>query len=168
MTGVVIPTGNQDYALAASIGAGGNYADTFQGSVENITSDDFDADGISRSDLYELAPGTIAAGTYNTPGRYLGYFELKPDGTLTFNTTAAPLPAPAITAIARSGGVTTVSFTTVANATYSLLSVGAEGVISPVSGWAQGASVSGDGGVLTLQDSNSADVRFYSIKVQRP
>lgn len=105
---------------------------------------------VSRSDLYELIPGTSAAGTLNTAGRYLGYFELKPDGSLTFNTGKPPLTNPAITAIVRDGGVTTVSFTTVAGATYQLRATGADGLATSPSSWAAGATVVGTGSVLTL------------------
>ena len=64
------------------------------------------------------AASTAARST--PPGRYLGFFEFKPDGTLTFNTTA-PLPAqPSITSVVRNGDVTTVSFTTVSGLTYRL------------------------------------------------
>jgi hypothetical protein len=166
VTGVVIPS-TGSYALSPVIGASGNYNSTFQGNAENTTAADFDADAsnVSRSDLYELLPGALGDNTYNTAGRYLGYFELKPDGTLTFNTTSPPPPRPTITGIARAGTVTTVSFTTVANATYSLLSADA-GLSAPSSTWTVGSSVSGNGSVLSLQDTNSAAVRFFSVQAQ--
>lgn len=170
VVGVVIPTSSPDYALAPVIGDGGNYVGTFQGNAENTTPSDFDGDlaNVSRSDLYELLPGTVGAGTYNTPGRHLGFFELKPDGTLTFKTTATLPPAPTITGITRVGNVTTVSFTTVTNATYSLVAVNGAGLTTPVSGWSVGASTGGTGNVLSLSDTNATDVRFYSVKVQSP
>jgi hypothetical protein len=68
-TGVVIPV-NNNFNVSQVIGATGNYANTFQGNVENLTADDFDGTpaNVSRSDLFELLPGTTAAGTVNTAG----------------------------------------------------------------------------------------------------
>lgn len=166
-TAVTIP-GATDFALAPLIGDAGDFAGTFQGNVENRTADDFDGDpaNVSRSDLYELIPGTSAAGTLNTAGRYLGYFEFKPDGSLTFNTGKPPLTNPAITAIVRDGGVTTVSFTTVAGATYQLRATGADSLAESPSTWTAGATVLGTGSVLTLQDTSAEAVRFFAIEAR--
>jgi len=165
-TGVVIPT-SSELALAPAIGDSGNYAGAFQGNVEAFTPETFDSDpgSVSRSDLYELIPGTSADGTLNTPGRYLGYFELKSDGTLTFNTGATPPPSPNITAILRENDITTVSFSTVATASYRLRASGALG--TPVSSWpVVSGPVSGTGAILSLQDTNSAANRFFAIEAQ--
>lgn len=96
-TGVVIPS-TGDFSVSPLLGDGGDFAGTFQGAVEASTPADFDSDpsSVSRVDLYELLPGSTAAGTLNNPGRYLGYFELKPDASLTFNTL---LPTPALPTI---------------------------------------------------------------------
>lgn len=166
VTGVVIPV-NHSYAIGPVIGIDGNYVGNFQGDVETLTDAAFDSDpnNVSRADLYELLPGTSASGTLDTPGRYLGYFELKPNGSLTFNTTVPPPPAPVITSVVRIGNVTTVSFTTVANATYRLRTAGAPG--ASVSTWTTGGtSVSGNGSVQTLQDTSSADARFFAVEAQ--
>ena len=164
VTGVVIPV-NTDYALSSVIGDSGNYVGTFQGNVETLTATDFDGDpaNVSRADLYELQPATSTLGL---PGRYLGYFELKPDGTLTFNTSSPLPPRPTITSITRAGDVTTVSFTTVSGATYRLRSTDAAGLTSAVTTWTTGASTSGTGSVLSLSDTNSADVRFFAVDAQ--
>ncbi|MBE7500443.1 MAG: hypothetical protein HS113_09100 [Verrucomicrobiales bacterium] len=168
-TGVIVPlTGAfQNFNLSAPLGPTGNYANNFQGNVENQTPDDFTASPskVARSDLYELAPGTTSAGTLNTPGRYLGYFEFKTDGTLTFNTTIT-VPTPEITGVRRDNGVTTLSFATVNGVTYRLRAAGTAGVTTPVSTWAAGASVVGDGTVKTLQDDSADAVRFFSIEAQ--
>jgi hypothetical protein len=167
VTGVVIPV-SSDYKLAPVIGGSGDYDFTFQGNVENLTPDDFDLDpeNVTRSDLYELLPGSLAGGTYNTAGKYLGYFEFKPDGTLTFNTGAPLLPPPVITSVTRDGDVTTVSFTTVNGATYRLRATDAAGLNAGVSSWSNGASVAGDGNIQSLQENSAADIRFYSVEAQ--
>jgi hypothetical protein len=165
-TGVVIPV-NTDFNLGQVLGSFGNYDNTFQGNVENLTAADFDGDpgNVSRSDLYELLPGNS---TLNLPGRYLGYFELKPNGTLKFtvpSATATP-PAPNITSVTRNGDVTTVSFTTVAGATYRLRTTNAAGLTTPVSTWAVGDSIAGTGGVLSLTDTNTAGIRFFRVAAE--
>lgn len=164
--GVVIPV-DAPFAIGPAFGPDGNYVGAFQGSVENVTADDFDGDpaNVSRSDLYELLPGTTAAGTLNTPGRFLGYFELKPDGTLTFNTGSTPPPTPVISGVSRAGEVTTVSFATVNGATYRLRTTDAAGLGSPVSNWSAGPSLTGNGSVQSLQDSSPAAVRFFAVEV---
>jgi len=165
-TGVVIPV-NHNFNISQVIGTAGNYANTFQGGVENVTADDFDGDpgNVSRSDLYELLPGTTAAGTVNAPGRHLGYFELKPDGTLTFNTGSTPLPAPEIAGVSREGEVTTVSFNTVNGATYRLRATDAAGLGSPVATWSAGSSLTGNGSVQSLQDTSPDAVRFFILEI---
>lgn len=168
-TGVIVPlTGAfQNFNLSDPIGPGGNYANQFQGKVENQTPDDFAGtpSNVSRSDLYEVEPGTTSGGTINTPGRYLGFFELRADGTLTFNNTIA-VPTPEITGISRADGVTTLSFLTVSGVTYVLRATGADGLTTPVSTWTAGASVSGDGTEKTLQDTSADAIRFFSIEAQ--
>ena len=166
VTGVVIPA-SSDYAFTPLIGDAADYG-SFQGNVENRTPDDFDSSAsiVVRSDLYELLPGASAEGTLNAPGRYLGYFELKPDGTLTFNTGAPAITQPSITNVARNGSVTTVSFTTVSGATYRLRATDAAGLTSPVSTWSPGATVSGNGALQSLQDTSSDGLRFFAVEAQ--
>ena len=165
-TGVVIPV-NNNFNVSQVIGATGNYANTFQGNVENLTADDFDGapGNVSRSDLYELLPGTTAAGTVNTAGRFLGYFELKPDGTLTFNTGSPALPVPEIATVTHDGDVTTVSFATVNGANYTLRATDAAGLGSPITTWATGPTLTGNGSVQSLKDTSAAAVRFFAVEV---
>ena len=96
--GVLIPA-NSDYGLSPVLGEG-NYVGTFQGNVEATTSATFSGNStnVSRSDLYELLPGSFGT---DTPGRHLGYFEFKPDGSLTFNT-----PPPPVVTWANPAGIT--------------------------------------------------------------
>ncbi len=135
--------------------------------MENLTADDFDGApaNVSRSDLFELLPGNTAAGTVNTAGRYLGYFELKPDGTLTFNTGSLAIPVPEIATVTRDGDVTTVSFATVTGANYTLRATDAAGLGSPVTTWAAGPTHTGNGSVQSLQDTSTAAVRFSAVEV---
>jgi len=158
--GVVIPVDNNPN-VGDPIGVSGNYAGNFQGNVETLTATNFtsNAANVSRADLYELLPGSGDA-------RYLGYFELKPNGTLTFNNPVVAPARPTITSLNRTGDVTTVSFTTVSSATYRLRATDAAGLTSPVSAWAIGASVIGNGAVQSLTDTNTASVRFFAVDAQ--
>jgi hypothetical protein len=157
--GVIIPT-SSDYAFTPVITTGGNYDGGFQGSVENDTAADFtsDAANVSRSDLYELLPRT-ADGQL---GRYLGFFELKGNGTLTFKTTAAGPARPNITSITRSGSISTVSFTTTSGYTHRLRFTTALG--TPVSTWSIGNSLSGTGSVQSLQHTTTSANTFYAVE----
>jgi hypothetical protein len=160
-TAVIIPSNNPDYGLNLTIGDG-DYGVSFQGNVQNLTASDFDGDSenVSRSDLFELRPGN------DTPGRYLGYFEFKPDGSLTFNTSMPLPPRPTVTNITRDGELTTVSFTTVTGATYHLRATDAAGLTTPVSSWSIGASANGTGSVVSLTETNSTDLRFFAVDAQ--
>lgn len=167
-TGIVLPVAAA-YAIGPVLGAEGNYVGTFQGSVENVTPDDFDADtaNVSRSDLYELIPGTTAAGTLNAPGRALGFFELKADGTLAFKTgSATPPPVPHIDSIVRNGDVATVSVTSAAGFNYRLRHTDAAGLGTPVSSWPTGPAVPGTGGVLALEDRATDGIRYYVVEAR--
>lgn len=163
-TGVIIPSSDM-----ASYGnlmtTDGNFNGTFQGNAENTTPDNFSASGVPvRSDFYELVPG--AGATLNTPGTYLGYFEFRPDGTMTFTAAGGQptVPQPTITAIRRTGNLATISFTTVSGATYTLRHTNSAGLTAPVANWTPGTgSVAGDGLSKSLQDdSNDAD-RFFVV-----
>ncbi len=164
-TAVAIPVGNA-FSPGPSLGDPPTLVGTFQGRVEAVTADDFDSDegNVSRADLYELVPGTRAEGTLDAPGRLLGYFELKTDGTLTFSNGVVPPQAPVITAITRDGDLTVVSFPTVNGVTYRLRHTDAAGLGTPVSTWTSGPTVNGTGSPATLQDSSTSAVRFYAIE----
>ena len=166
-TGVIIPV-NAPFAIGPVLGIDGDYVGSFQRIVENVTPDDFDGDSsnVSRSDLYELLPGTRSAGTLDAPGRYLGYFELKPNGTLTFQNTPPLPPRPAITGITRNGNVTSVSFNTVAGVTYLLRYTDVAGLSSAASGWTAGASIAGSGSVVSIEDTHADAIRFYIVEAQ--
>src|SRR5262249_26662412 len=106
---VIEPTGEpRSYGLV--IGDQGNFKGNFQGNVENNTGTSFTEP--VRSDFYETRPATG-----NPPGRYLGYFELRPDGTMIFQPSGGSTPPPApppphIESVVRVGTTTTISSTT--------------------------------------------------------
>lgn len=166
---VAIPLGNA-FAPEPVLGEPPTLVGTFQGRVEALTPDDFDVapENVSRADLFELLPGTRAEGTLDTPGRLLGHFDLRPDGTLTFSNASSLPPAPVIAGISFAAGTATVSFATVSGATYRLRSTDASGLGTPVSSWTAGTStVAGTGGTATLQDSPTSSARFYAVEATR-
>jgi len=165
-SGVLIPS-SSDFASGAILGENGNYVGTFQGSVETVTDDAFDADtaNVSRADLYELVPGTVAEGTLNQPGRLLGTFELKPDGTLVFRNSAPLPPAPTILGITRQGELTTLSVNSAAGVSYRLRFTDAAGLHTAVSSWSTGTAVPGTGATLSLTDTANGAARFYAVEV---
>lgn len=167
-TAVAIPL-TSPFTLGPVLGPSTDFVANFQGSVAQLTAEDFDADpgNVSRADLFELLPGSTAAGTLNKPGRALGVFEFRPDGTLSFTAATAEVPRLQIAGIQRVGDTSSITFPSVAGATYRLRSTDAAGLSTPISAWAAGASSAGNGSSLTLQDSNASDERFYAIEVVR-
>ncbi|MBL9129523.1 MAG: hypothetical protein JNL97_17865 [Verrucomicrobiales bacterium] len=167
-TGVVLPVASS-VPIAPLLGPDGNYVGAFQGKVESPTPDDFDASpgSVARADLFELIPGTTAAGTLNRPGRFLGTFELSPDGSLAFVVPELAPPAPRITAIARSGGTSTVSFTTSSGFVYRLRRSASDGIAGPLATWTVVGSASGTGAAATLEDRSGGDTAFYVVEVAR-
>ena len=165
-TRVVLPV-NSNFPIAPLLGPDGNYVGAFQGKVEALTPEDFDANptAIARTDLYELLPGTSAAGTLNQPGRYLGTFELTATGSVTFVVAASAPPAPTITGLTRVGDLTTVSFTTATGFTYRLRRSGPDGLAGPLTGWNSVGTAAGTGATVALQDNAPGGPGFYVIAV---
>jgi hypothetical protein len=158
-TAVAIPNGNV-YNANGSLGGAGNYLGTFQGDVENTTPLNFDSAGSpSRSDLYELQPGSGA-------GTYLGYFELATDGSLTFHGPALTLPVPTLSTSTDTAGNFFVSFPTTTNGTYTLSYTNAAGLSASVSSWPKvSTNIIGDGTVKAFQQTISGAGTFYSVSV---
>jgi hypothetical protein len=157
-TAAAIPAGNGNNA-DGSLGALGNYLGTFQGDVENTTPSDFAFAGSpSRSDLYELQPGSGS-------GAYLGYFELGTDGSLTFH--AQAYTPPVLTAGAGSAaGNFLISFQSTQGGTYTLSYTNAAGLTAPVSTWPMVATnIIGDGTVKSFQQTIGGPGTFYSVGV---
>lgn len=164
-TGVVIPS-TGDFSVSPLLGDGGDFAGTFQGAVEASTPADFDSDpsSVSRVDLYELLPGSTAAGTLNNPGRYLGYFELKPDASLTFNTLLPAPPTPTITAVSRNGDRTTISFGTVSGFRYTVRAASDLDSAGGLGSWNTVGTVLGDGSPKSVEDTNASFSRFFIVE----
>jgi len=153
---IVVPVGSA-HEYGAYVGALGTYQSTFQGDVENTTPSGFtSASTPSRSDLYELRPD----GTGTHPlGRYLGYFELRTDGTFVF--VASPPSVPLI--FSGNGTAQKVSFPTVNGATYTLYYTNSAGLSAPLSTWQTGGSVGGTGSNQFILDSSTDPNRFYTV-----
>lgn len=166
-TGVIIPFNDPDsYSGLVVDPYNANVADfgnTFgpgygAGSVENTTPANFTTtEPLSRSDFYELIPGSQAI------SKLVGHFDFTPDGSLTF-TAGAP---PRITSVQRDpiAGVTTVSFTTINSPiSYRLRYTNTDGLNTPASTWvAAPGSVTGNGYVQTLSVTNADDNAFYRV-----
>ncbi len=164
---VLVPT-SASYPIGPVLGDG-NYAGTFQGLVESVLPDDFaDApEHRSRADLFELVPGTSAAGTLNAPGRHLGFFELAPDGTFVFRTATPTIAPPRIRSITRNGEVATITVESVAGVSYRLRSTDAAGLSATVANWPTSPSVPATGTSLALQDNRPEGARFYVVEAIR-
>jgi hypothetical protein len=157
-TGIILLAGDPT-AYSTFIGANGNYNNAFQGDVEYSTAPDFqDAGTAARADFYQLKPGTGA-------GTYLGYFEFKTNGVLTYTSGAAVVtlpPRPSITNIDRNGSTTTISFTTIVGAHYTLKY--STSLSAPVGSWTtSGSPVTGDGTEQSIADTTTDGLRFYVI-----
>jgi hypothetical protein len=80
-----------DLSYTEGVGANGNFNGNFgsNNNIEQDTSATFSSgvtgSGSVRSDLFEMVPGSS--------GSYIGFFQLDPDGTLTFNPEPVPEPA---------------------------------------------------------------------------
>jgi hypothetical protein len=162
-TAIVIPSTDPN-SYTTIIGANGDFAGTFQGDVENTTADGFDSsDTSSRSVLYELQPASGA--DLNAPGQLLGYFDLSPQGTLTFTAGAPPLST-TIASIENSQLGVTISFPTVASVSYRLRSTDSTGLSTPTSAWTViGNPVTGNGSIQSVHDTNTVSTaRFYVVE----
>jgi hypothetical protein len=158
-TAAAIPAGNGNNA-DGSLGALGNYLGTFQGDVENTTPSVFTSAGSpSRSDLYQLEPGS-------GPGTYLGYFELSTNGGMIFYGPALTFPVPSLTASTNGTGNFLISFPTTANGIYTLYYTNAAGLTAPVSTWQTVATnITGDGTIQSFQQTISGPGTFYTVGV---
>jgi len=72
-------------------------------------------------------------------------------------------PAPEITSITRASGATTVYFTTVNGATYTLYSTNSAGLSVAVTNWPPLSTLIGDGATNHLSDTTTDVTRFYRV-----
>jgi hypothetical protein len=160
--GILIPSTDVN-SYTALMTVSGDLAGTFQYNVENTTPPSFASAGaLSRSVLYKLLPGSGA--TLNAPGVVVGFFDFKPDGTMTF--TAGPPPdRVTITSLQRNGNLATVSFPTVGSIYYRLRFIDGAGLTAPISAWStNGSVIVGSGTIQSLQDTNASAARFYTVE----
>ncbi len=148
--------------------------------IENGTQAGFTGSGGSvRSDLYEIRPlddghgGIVVDPHTGTSGLayYVGYFEFKSDGTMTFKREAAstnhPPPPPPVLSITRAGTQSTISFVSSNTATYKLFFTNSAGLPAPASSWPQApGSITGDGTTKSFQDSTTDSDRVYRVQGQ--
>ena len=159
-TAVQVQSGDS-LSYGVQIGGLGNYSGTFQGNVENTTPDSFTS--AARSDLYEIRPGS-------GPSKYLGYFQLNTDGSMSFTAaggTATPPPRP-LASISRDGNLNVISFTTTNGASYSLRYTNGLGLASSVATWPVKPNVViGDNGTKSIQDDPGSETdRFYVVEAK--
>jgi hypothetical protein len=97
------------------------------------------------------------------PDHLVGTFNITANGVLTF--VAGPRPSN-ITAVTRSGNVSTVQFTTTVGNTYSLAYTNALG--GSVSTWPVDGTTNlvGNGRINTLNHTGTASAEFYNIRTQ--
>lgn len=151
---VLIPLGHpQSYGIA--IGSSANFRGSFQGNIEKNTSGSFTQP--VRSDLYELTPSFEGP----IPARFLGFFELNPNGSMFFKAAGGVVPpgAPATLTATPQG--------------YSIVSLRWSNVpsefgfrverLAPGGDWVAIASLPAD--VLTFVDSNLTPQTQYSYRV---
>ena len=141
---------------------------TFQGwltyTIENTTPTPFTSAVASVSDLYQSVPTGYTdpnTGTNNGAAYYVGYFTLKYDGSMTFTRAVTEPPAPQIMSVTRASGTTTIYFTTVSGATYTLYHSTA--LTTPLASWTSSSTLTGDGGTDNLTDSSTDAARFYRV-----
>jgi hypothetical protein len=161
-------SGNPNYTDGVSYGDaltgsyGGNFDGKFVGNPENTTPTHFTTGGtVVRSDFYQMSP----TGGYAL-GKFLGYFEFAPDGTMTYVT--FPSTTPAISSITRSGTTTTINYTTGLYGTYTLRGTNCVTAGTAMTNWPPIATLpNGDPATTsTITDTTSDNIRFYTITAQ--
>ena len=160
-----LPTGSSLYSYSAYIGSG-NFQGTFDGYIEQFTSDTFTTDGVSsRADFYAMPPAS-SAWTYSASA--LGYFDFSTSGVLTYTAgpSAVVVPTPQIISITRTGNSTSITFgPTIGSANYSLYS--STSLLTPKANWTLvGSSQPGTGANMTINDTTSSAQTYYIIKAQ--
>jgi hypothetical protein len=157
-------------SYSVQIGPNGNLAGNFWGdvstkSLEQSTPASFTTAGQPvRADFYQLL--SVSNGL---PATYLGYFELSPNGVLTY--TAGPslktLTAPQIVSYVHKGTTNTIFFTTVSGETYTLRGTNSAGLGTAMTNWpAIGSSLAGDGLTDSLVEVITNSSRLYTITAQ--
>jgi hypothetical protein len=146
--------------------------------LEITTPDAFTGSGdVVRSDLYEIRPlddgqgGTVVDPHTGTTGLayYVGYFELRSNGSMVFvrEAAAAPLPPQPTLHIARNNNANVISFVSSSGTTYMCFFTNASGLTKPVGNWPSlSAIISGNGSSTNFQDITADPNRFYRVTAQ--
>jgi hypothetical protein len=148
----------KSYGNAYNGATKGRWNNLFQSNAENNLSGSFTTSGkAARADLYVLTPDPTAS----SDSTYLGYFELAPNGTMTY--VAYPASRPTVQSFARSGNSTTITYTAGLYGTYTLM--GSASLTSP--SWTSlGTLPAGDTAIHTTNFTDTATVHFYKIQGQ--
>jgi hypothetical protein len=154
-------TDGVSYSAALNGAYGGQFNGTFVGNPENTTLNTFTTSGaVVRSDFYQMTPTISPA-----QGKWLGYFELSTNGTMTY--VAYPSTTPVIASISRSGGMTTITYTAGLYGTYTLRGTNSLTSGTAMANWpAITTLTSGDTATHTITDTTTDNVRFYTITAQ--
>jgi hypothetical protein len=154
----------QDDCYSFYVGSTGNFANNFQGDVEQTMTNN-NSRQVVRSDFYQML-STNSTLTAAQAIKYLGYFEFSTNGALTY--TAGPSPAgitkPVITAFTRNQNTNTVTFTTGSSGTYNLC--GTNVLTVSTTNWPVITSVTGNGSPQSLIDVTTNGQKFYIISAQ--
>ena len=136
------------------------------GILENTTSGTFDTDGVTvRSDFYQVKPSSSAY--VPSYGKYLGYFELSPNGAMTFTAPSGTVSTPVIQSINRSGTQTTINYTTGVIGTYTLRKNSLLNSGVPRASWTSVSTLaSGDTSTHSITFTDTASNDFYVITAQ--
>jgi len=146
------------YWIVTDDGVDGAYIADFGGNLP------FDVEGVAPATLgfWQIQPSTTSPKPEAT---YIGTFDIDGNGNLYFYVGSLQ---PTITAVTQTGATDTVSFTTLANGSYSL--VYSTDLTVPVSQWTPvGAGpVAGNGGTQSLSFTSPGDAADYFAVVRSP
>ena len=111
-------------------------------------------------DFWQIQPTAVYPNS--PPDQLIGVFSITTNGVLTF--VAGPRPS-SITSVSRSGGVSTVKFTTTVGNAYSVAYTNKLG--GAVAAWPVDATtLIGDGRVNTINHTSSDNLEFYRVTAQ--
>jgi hypothetical protein len=158
---------NSAVSYYTGLGNNLNFNDTFQQQPDQYTPANFTTSATpSRSDLYWISP-TANTDHSQPDAKFIGYFQLATNGVMTYTAyPTATVAAPVILGFTRTGGTSTVTFTTGSSGTYTLRGTNSAGLTAARTNWPAINSVAGDGGNHSLSDTTTATNQFYIISAQ--
>jgi hypothetical protein len=154
-----------DVSYYLGVGSSFDFNGTFTYSFEKYTPANFVTAGNPvRADFYWSYPVLLHT---TAAAKYLGYFELTTNGVMTYTAyPSATVAAPVITLFTRANTISTIKFTTGSSGTYTLRGTNSAGLAVARTNWPAISSVSGNGSLNTLTDTNSSPNKFYIITAQ--